>query len=326
MKHISIVFSFRNEEKNLAELINRISNTINKLDNWDYELIFVNDDSDDDSENILIEYQKNYPIKIVNMSRKFGVGACVLAGLQLAKGDATIYMDSDLQDPPEIITKLIEKFENGNDVVHTKRVGRLGENRFKIFLTRIAYKIINKTSNISLPIETGDFKLLSKRAVEHINSLKEYNPYIRGLSVWIGFKQDFVEYVRQSRFSGQSKFSSLHSGPISQFIRGITSYSTGPLYLGIIIGLFAIFSSIILIIYAFYAKFSGIAIPGSSAIIISVAFFSGMILTTIGIMGLYVARIYEQIQGRPRYIIKNILEPTKKKRFAIRKNYVFEIS
>ena len=313
MKHISIVFSFRNEEKNLAELINRISNTINKLDNWDYELIFVNDDSDDDSENILIEYQKNYPIKIVNMSRKFGVGACVLAGLQLAKGDATIYMDSDLQDPPEIITKLIEKFENGNDVVHTKRVGRLGENRFKIFLTRIAYKIINKTSNISLPIETGDFKLLSKRAVEHINSLKEYNPYIRGLSVWIGFKQDFVEYVRQTRFSGQSKFSSLHSGPISQFIRGITSYSTGPLYLGIIIGLFAIFLSIILIIYAFYAKFSGIAIPGSSAIIISVAFFSGMILTTIGIMGLYIARIYEQIQGRPRYIIKNILEPTKKK-------------
>lgn len=313
MKHISIVFSFRNEEKNLAELINRISNIINKLDNWDYELIFVNDDSDDDSENILIEYQKNYPIKIVNMSRRFGVGACVLAGLQLAKGDATIYMDSDLQDPPEIITKLIEKFENGNDVVHTKRVGRLGENRFKIFLTRIAYKIINKISDIPLPTETGDFKLLSKRAVEHINSLKEYNPYIRGLSVWIGFKQDFVEYVRQSRFSGQSKFSSLHSGPISQFIRGITSYSTGPLYLGIIIGLFAIFLSIILIIYAFYAKFSGIAIPGSSAIIISVAFFSGMILTTIGIMGLYIARIYEQIQGRPRYIIKNILEPTKKK-------------
>ena len=107
------------------------------------------------------------------MSRKFGVGACVLAGLQLAKGDATVYMDSDLQDPPEIITKLIEKFEKGNDVVHTKRVRRLGESRFKIFLTRIAYKIINKTSDIALPIETGDFKLLSKRAVEHINSLKE---------------------------------------------------------------------------------------------------------------------------------------------------------
>ena len=314
MKRISIVFSFRNEEKNLAELINRISSTINKLDNWDYEMIFVNDDSNDDSENILIEYQKNYPIKIVNMSRKFGVGPCVLAGLQLAKGDATIYMDSDLQDPPEIITRLIEKFERGNDVVHTKRVRRLGESRFKIFLTRIAYKIINKTSDIPLPIETGDFKLLSKRAVEHINSLKEYNPYIRGLSVWIGFKQDFVEYVRQSRFSGQSKFSSLHSGPISQFIRGITSYSTGPLYLGIIIGLFAIFLSIILIIYAFYAKFSGIAIPGSSAIIISVAFFSGMILTTIGITGFYIARIYEQTQGRPRYIIKNVVETVDKKK------------
>tara|TARA_B100000029_G_C17244224_1_gene840239 strand:+ start:8 stop:682 length:675 start_codon:yes stop_codon:yes gene_type:complete len=221
-------------------------------------------------------------------------------------------MDSDLQDPPEIIPDLIKKFEDGADVVHTKRTKRLGENIIKMFLTKAAYLAINKTSDIPLAINVGDFKLLSKKVLNHINSLTEYNPYIRGLSVWIGFKQDYVDYVRQSRYSGKSKFSNLFSGPISQFVRGLTGFSTAPLYLGIIIGIFAIFLSLILIIYAFYAKFSNLAIPGSSGVLIAISFFSGTILTTIGIIGIYIARIYEQTQGRPRYIIKNILDFKKK--------------
>ena len=159
MKLLSIIFSFRNEEQNLNELINRISSVLNKLNNWKYELIFVNDNSDDNSEKILIDKLKSHPITLINMSRRFGTGPCVLAGLEKAKGEAVIYMDSDLQDPPEIITKLIDKFEEGYDVVHTKRTKRLGESRFKMFLTKIAYKIINKTSNIHLPIEVSDFKL-----------------------------------------------------------------------------------------------------------------------------------------------------------------------
>tara|TARA_Y100000590_G_scaffold363795_1_gene421659 strand:- start:11886 stop:12821 length:936 start_codon:yes stop_codon:yes gene_type:complete len=311
MKILSIVFSFRNEEKNLNELIKRVTNTIKELDGWGYELVFVNDDSDDNSEKTLLESQKNHNIKIINMSRRFGVGPCVLAGLEKSKGDAVIYMDSDLQDPPEIIPQLIKKYEQGADVVHTTRTKRLGENKFKMFLTKIAYRIINKTSRIPLPVDTGDFKLLSRRAVDQVNNLKEHDPYIRGLTVWVGFKQDFVEYVRESRLSGRSKFSSLWSGPIAEFVRGITGYSTGPLYLGIIIGLFAILFSFVLILYALYAKFFGLAIPGSSSVIITVAFFSGVILTTIGITGLYIARIYEQTQGRPRYIIKNIIDPKK---------------
>ena len=311
MKLLSIVFSFRNEEKNLSELIKRTSEIIKKLDNWDYEFIFVNDDSDDNSEKILIDNQKNHNVKIINMSRRFGVGPCVLAGLEHTKGDAVIYMDSDLQDPPEIIPKLIKKFENGADVVHTTRTKRLGESNIKMLLTKIAYRIINKTSRIPLPVDSGDFKLLSRRAVDQINSLKEHDPYIRGLTVWVGFKQDFVEYVRESRLSGRSKFSSLWSGPVAEFIRGLTGYSTGPLYLGIVIGLFAILLSFALILYALYAKFLGLAIPGSSGVIITVSFFSGVILTCIGITGLYIARIYEQTQGRPRYIIKNIIDPKK---------------
>tara|TARA_B100001245_G_scaffold236272_1_gene226538 strand:- start:2198 stop:3160 length:963 start_codon:yes stop_codon:yes gene_type:complete len=313
MKLLSVVFSFRNEESNLIELVKRTSTAIKKLGNWTFELIFVNDDSNDSSETILTDLQKSYPIKIVNMSRRFGVGPCVLAGLNIAKGDAVVYMDSDLQDPPEIIPKLVQKFENGVDVVHTRRTKRLEESFVKIFLTKMAYRVINISSNIPLPVDAGDFKLLSRRAVSYVNNLNEHNPYIRGLTVWVGFKQDFVDYERQGRFSGESKFPSLLSarywyGASAEFVRGITGYSTGPLLLGIFIGLFSILFSFILIIYALYTKFSGAAIPGSSGIIIVVAFFSGMILTTIGITGLYIARIYEQTQGRPRYIIKNVLE------------------
>ena len=317
MKLLSIIFSFRNEEGNIKELIERINSSIDKLQDWEYECIFVNDDSNDNSEKILVELQKKYPIKIINLSRRFGITPGVLAGFKYAKGDALVYMDSDLQDPPEIIPKLIEKYSNGAEVVHTKRIKRLGESKIKLFFTKIAYKIINKTSNISLPIEAGDFKLLSRKVINHINELKEFNPYLRGISVWIGFKQEFVEYVRQGRKSGSTKFSSIFSGdllsgPIAEFTRGITSYSTGPLFLGILIGLLAIIFSFLLILYALWSKYLGTAVPGSSGVIIAISFFSGVILTTIGIIGIYIARIYEQIQGRPRYIIKNIINKDEK--------------
>ena len=144
MKLLSVVFSFRNEESNLIELVKRTSAAIKKLSNWTFELIFVNDDSNDSSETILTDLQKSYPIKIVNMSRRFGVGPCVLAGLNIAKGDAIVYMDSDLQDPPEIIPELIKKYEEGYDVVHTRRTKRMGESKLKLFITKSAYKIINK--------------------------------------------------------------------------------------------------------------------------------------------------------------------------------------
>jgi len=315
MKLLSLVFSFRNEEENLKSLIERLNSVLSKLDGWSYEYVFVNDDSTDNSEKILVEMQNINPIKIVNLSRKFGIGPGILAGFEIAKGDALIYMDSDLQDPPELIPKLISKFENGADVVHTKRTKRLGESRIKMMMTDFAYRIINLTSNISLPIQAGDFKLLSRRAIEHINKLHEYNPYVRGLTVWIGFKQEIVEYVRQGRHSGKTKqflFSgNLLLGPWSEFVRGATSFSTGPLFLGIFVGILAILFSFILIVYALIDKYFGNAVLGSTGILIAVSFFSGIILSTIGIIGVYIARIYEQIQGRPRYIIRNIIEAKK---------------
>lgn len=306
MNLISIIFSFKNEEKNLNELVNRIEASLTKLTNWKYELIFVNDCSDDKSEEILLNLQKNNPITIINMTRTFGVGPCVIAGFREAKGDAIVYMDSDLQDPPEIIPKLIREHEKGSEIVHTVRTKRHGESLLKLWITKIAYKVINYLSEIPLPTEAGDFKLISKTALQKILLQNEFRPYIRGLSIWVGYKQSFVNYERDPRVEGESKFPLFSKGPITEFISGITSYSLKPLYLGVIFGFISIIFSIILILYALYSKLLGIAAPGSTGIIITISFFSGILLFTIGIIGIYLARIFEQTKGRDQYIIKNI--------------------
>ena len=306
MKLLSVVFSFRNEEGNIKELVNRINISLEKLINWNYELIFVNDNSTDNSESILLELQKKYPIRIINMSRNFGVDPCVLAGFRNAKGDAIVYLHTDLQDPPEIIPDLIKKHEEGFDVVHTVRTKRKGESKFRMLVTRIAYLLINILSDIKLPIESGDYKLISRKALDKILNQKEFRPYVRGLSVWVGFKQTFYKYERQARGSGKSKMSLLSKGPVTDFITGITSYSLKPLYIGIFFGFLSIIISVLLIIYALYLKFSNLAIPGSTSIIIAVSFFSGILLFTLGVIGVYLARIFEQTKGRDQYVIKEI--------------------
>lgn len=308
MKLLSIVFSFRNEEGNIEPLVKRISKTMEKIENWKYELIFVNDDSTDKSEQILIDLQKNYPIKLINMSRNFGIDPCVLAGFKNSSGDAVIYLHTDQQDPPEIIPDLIKKHEEGNEIVHTVRTKRKGEGKFRMFLTKIAYSVINILSDINLPVQAGDYKLISKKALIEILKQKEFRPYVRGLSVWVGFKQDFVFYEREARGEGESKMPLLSAGPITDFINGVTSYSLKPLYLGIIFGFASMIISFLLIIYALYLKLNNLAIPGSTSIIIAISFFSGILLFTLGIIGIYLARIFEQTKGREQYVIKEIID------------------
>ena len=306
MKLLSIVFSFRNEEGNIEPLVKRISATMKKIENWKYELIFVNDDSTDKSEQILTDLQKSYPIKLINMSRNFGIDPCVLAGFRNSSGDAIVYLHTDQQDPPEIIPDLIKKYEEGNEIVHTVRTKRKGEGKFRMFLTKIAYSVINILSDINLPVQAGDYKLISKKALNEILKQKEFRPYVRGLSVWVGFKQDFIFYERDARGEGESTMPLLSAGPITDFINGVTSYSLKPLYLGIIFGFISIGISFLLIIYALYLKFNNLAIPGVTSIIIAVSFFSGIMLFTLGIIGIYLARIFEQTKGREQYVIKEI--------------------
>jgi dolichol-phosphate mannosyltransferase len=215
-------------------------------------------------------------------------------------------MDSDLQDPPEIISDLISEYEKGSEIVHTVRTKRHGESFVKMWITKIAYRIINYLSEIPLPTEAGDFKLISRTALKKILLQNEFRPYIRGLSIWVGYKQSFVKYERDPRADGESKFPLFSKGPITEFISGITSYSLKPLYLGVVLGFISLIFSIVLILYALYSKFSGVAAPGSTGIIITISFFSGILLFTMGIIGIYLARIFEQTKGRDQYVIKDI--------------------
>lgn len=307
MKLLSIVFSFRNEEQTIPEMIKRVDQVMRNLVNWKYELIYVNDYSTDNSEQILLKQKEKFPITIINLSRNFGGTPSILAGLSLANGDAVIYMDSDLQDPPELIPKLVEKYEKGFDVVHTRRAKRLGESKLKLFVTHLAYKFISTFSlNCDLPKNVGDFKLLSKTALKHLLSLKEYDPYLRGLSIWIGFEQAFVDYIREPRFAGKTKYHFFTLNPYAEFIRGITSFSNLPLYFGVFLGLISILICLGLIIYSFVIKILSTTSTGIPSILISISFFSGIILLNLGIIGIYLAKIYDQVKNRPKYIIKNI--------------------
>ena len=301
---VSAIFSFRNEESNIKELINRVRNVFLKLE-IDYEFIFVNDDSTDKSLEILQqERATDNNIKIISMSRCFGVTPCLLAGMKYSTGDAVVYLDSDLQDPPELIEQMIEKWQEGFDVVHTTRTKRHGEHPLKMMVTRWAYRAINFISEINIKENTGDFKLLSRKVVEQILKLEEHDPFMRGVPVWVGFKQTHVYYERDLRFSGETHFSFFSKGPAKEFIRGIVSYSSSPLYWSFYAGLLTCFISMLLIAYAVIIKILGISgSEGVSSIIIAVSFFSGVILIINGIMGLYIAKIYEQLKGRPRYIV-----------------------
>jgi polyisoprenyl-phosphate glycosyltransferase len=307
---ISIVFSFRNEEEVLSELISRILKVIDSKV-YDYEIIFINDDSDDASLEILQAHHKtNRRIKIVNMSRRFGSGPCVIAGFKHTKGDAVIYMDTDLQDPPELIPDLLKKWEDGFDIVHTTRTKRLGESALKMWLTRRAYSIINLTAEIDLPQNTGDFKLLSRRAIDAVLSLNESDPFIRGLSCWVGFKQTYVYYERQSRFSGETKYSLLRSSnPFKEFLRGITSYSVMPLYFSLFLGFFVSLSAFGYLAYVVISRiFFDLHLPGWPALMGTMLFLGGTILFSIGMLGVYVGKIFNQVRNRPEYIIESKTE------------------
>jgi polyisoprenyl-phosphate glycosyltransferase len=305
---ISIVFSFRNEEQNLPELLDRITKMFdnNLSSNYSLELIFVNDLSNDNSLNYLIDRSKTLPIKIINMSRRFGVGPCVIAGLEYSKGDVVIYMDSDLQDPPELIPDLIQKFESGFDVIHTQRTKRLGESAFKMGVTSFAYRIINRFADIELPINAGDFKLLSRRAVNEVLRMKEKDPYIRGLSVWVGFNQTIIHYIRQPRHSGKTQFKLISKGPIFEFVRGVTSFSTIVLFSSLLAGFIGLTISFGLTLYIIIAKFNGLVTSGVTTIVLTVSTLSSLILISNGILSIYVAKLFEQTKNRPLYVVESI--------------------
>ena len=310
--NLSIVFSMRNEELVLGMLIARIRKVLNPLQEEgilsDYELIFVNDASTDGSLQVILENAAGQDdIRVINMSRRFGVSPCVMAGFSYARGDMVVYMDADLQDPPELIPKLIEVTQKEKaDVVHTIRDTRKGESKFKLCLTGFGYWLLNKISNINLPRESGDFKLLSRRAIDHVLRLQEHRPFMRGLICWIGFKQAFVPYTREPRYQGQTKFFILGRDVVSNFLdSALISFSSAPLKLAYVFGVMAIFLDFLLVLHVYIQKLLGTAVPGWTAIMMTILFFSGIQLFCMGIMGLYLYSIYEQSKQRPNYIVES---------------------
>ncbi len=325
---ISMIFSFRNEEDVLSELIFRVRNVL-KLEKEkgivsSHELIFINDRSTDRSEKILMDLDEGHgDIKIINMSRNFGVSPCVMTGLKYSTGDAAIYMDSDLQDPPEVISKMLEVWKKGDnvDVVHTVRTFRDGEPFIKLQIAKLGYWILRKTASIDLIAEAGDFKFLSRRVINHLNQLSEYNPFMRGMVAWVGFNQQKVEYKRESRFAGDTKFPIFSRKVINNFFSSaLISFSSVPLQWASLIGLGGVVISTLMFVLFIFEKISGFTPPDWLLIITAIFFVGSIQLIGIGILGLYVQSVYIATKNRPNFIIESVFGFSEEELEQIRRN------
>ena len=305
MKKISIIVPMYYEEKVVKECYKRLSEILQKLVNYDYEIIFVNDGSKDRTLELLEEIAElDQKIKIISFTRNFGNQCAVTAGLKHVSGDAIVIIDADLQDPPELIPDMILLWEEGNKIVYGKRKSREGESRFKLISAKMFYEAINALSDMEIPKDTGDFRLVDREVVEVINSLPEHNKFLRGLWSWVGFKQIPYEYERKKRFAGKTKY------PLKKMLKlasdGIISFSTKPLKIVGAFGLASIAISAFIMIYAiisFVFKLNNLA-PGWTSLMVAITFFAGVQLLSIWIMSEYIARIYDESKNRPQYIIE----------------------
>jgi len=293
VKKLSVIYSFRNEEKVISELIARTVSSLVGI-GLDYEIIFVDDCSTDKSEEkILNERHKNNRIKLIKMKSRFGQMPCIVAGLKYSSGDAVIFLDSDLQDPPELFPRLVEEYNRGFDVVHTIRTKRLGESHLKMLLTKVAYKLIRVTSKLNVHENAGDFKLISRSVVNDILLLTEEEPFLRTLIPWMNSNSSVVYYDREPRFDGVTHFSFWGLNPFETFFIGLTSFSTFFLYLPFIFLLiFTVLSVVLILIYGF------------SPVLFLTSLGFIFVLFSLGIMGAYLARVNRQSKNRPLYIVR----------------------
>ena len=314
---ISVVLSFYNEERILPDLISRQRAVFRQLIEdkivSSYELVFINDNSTDRSEEYIRSQIAQGDILLINTSRNFGVSECIMAGMSQASGDAVIYMETDLQDPPEVIPDMIKAWLSDPDaeIVYTTRIRREGEHPLKLLITKIGYRLINWMSDIELPVDSGDFKLLSRRAVDHLLNLSENSPYVRGLVSWIGFKQIQVFYTRAARFDGRhnTKMPVLSKRVLYYWLdRALISFSDAPLKLMLLFGFCLSFVSLSYILVVLVQKFMGWYTPGWPALMAAILLLGGIQMIMLGVIGLYIGSIFREVKRRPRYIIKDIVK------------------
>jgi dolichol-phosphate mannosyltransferase len=300
---LSVVVPVYNEQEILPELYQRLIDAVGQL-TPSYELIFVDDGSKDGTFIQLQELSKKNPlVRFIRFSRNFGHQIAVSAGLDHCRGKAIVIIDGDLQDPPELIPKLYEKYTEGYKVVYARRIKRKGESYFKKVTARLFYRLLKKITSVDIPLDTGDFRLVDREIVEYLKKMPEQNKFLRGQIAWLGFRQTFVEFERDSRKMGKTQYS------LRKMIRlaldGITAFSDTPLKFATTLGFFVSLVAFIIIIYALYAHFvCHRTITGWTSLIISTMFIGGIQLLAIGIIGEYISRINTNMRDRPLYIIE----------------------
>ncbi len=305
MHTISIVIPAYREEANIEPVYERLAGVFEPLP-VDWELIFSVDPGPDRTEELILDLRKRDPrVKMLRFSRRFGQPMATLAGLEAASGDAAVVIDCDLQDPPELIPAMIERWEAGFDVVYAQRRTRAGETVPKRIVAWAGYKVINRIAEVDIPPNTGDFRLMSRRVINNVVSLKEGHGFLRGLVGFVGFRQTSIPYDRSPRVGGTSKYNQL-LGSLLIGLNGVVGFSRYPLQL---ISLFGIaFSGLAFLVAVAYLalKIAGVAFPiGNPTIVIVVTFFSGIQLLSLGVMGEYVGRIYDETRQRPKYIVES---------------------
>jgi dolichol-phosphate mannosyltransferase len=302
----SFIVPIYNEESNIDQLYQRLKTVMNKMDD-EVELLLINDGSKDRSIEMIRELQKqDSRVSFVSFARNFGHQIAVTAGLNYVRGQVVVILDADLQDPPELIPEMVQKWRQGYQVVYAKRLKRHKEGWFKRLTAHVFYRVIKKLADVDIPTDTGDFCLLDRKVVDALNSMPERNRYIRGLRSWVGFQQTAVHFERDPRHSGEPKYTFKKS--LALAINGIISFSRVPLQISTYLGLL---SAAIAILMAFFVLYWRLFQPSSPvtgyAIILIIVFFLGAVqLITVGILGEYIGRIYEEVKGRPLYTINEL--------------------
>jgi glycosyltransferase involved in cell wall biosynthesis len=300
---VSIVVPVYKEEGNIQEFLNRISDILGSITSA-YEIVFCLDPSPDRTENLILQArQRDSRIKLLRFSRRFGQPMATLAGLQYSNGDVAIVMDVDLQDPPELIHEMVQKWQDGFDVVYAQRRTRDGETWIKRVVSVAGYKLINQIAEVEIPPNTGDFRLLSRRVVDEINRLKECHGFLRGMVALVGFRQTSVLFDRPPRFSGKGNYNRF-LGSLRIGFNGLFCFSNRALGLSTQVGFIIALSAFLIGLLYALLKLFGYPFPlGNPTIVILVLFLGGIQLVSIGILGEYIGRIYEEVRERPRFIV-----------------------
>jgi dolichol-phosphate mannosyltransferase len=305
---LSIVAPVYNETETIAEFCSRIGSA---LAPYTYELILVDDGSADGSAEVMAALaDRDERIKVITLSRNFGHQAALTAGLDHAGGDVIVMLDADLQDPPELITTMLERWREGSDVVYAVRQERAGESVFKLATARWFYRLFDWMTSVRLENNSGDFRLLDRRALDALLAMRERNRFLRGMSVWVGFTQSAVPYHRDARYAGETKFTLTRMMRFS--LDAVSSFSHRPLQLASLLGFAISTLAFIAIPVVVVLKIFGSYLPGFSAVEITILLLGGIQLISVGIIGEYVGRIYDEVKGRPLYLVRsraNLPEP-----------------